>query len=1075
MGVGEGDPVVCECGHENSSDARFCNQCGRPLRTAAPISGEWRQLTCVFCDLEGYSRFSELVDKELLGELVSAYHDQVDAIFRRWGGTVCSHDADGVFAYFGYPVAHEDHAERAIRASLQILEAHVSARATRHEPTGLLAELPPRIGVHTDRVVLKHLTNPPNPYATAVNITKRLQGVAAAGTAVISDATERLVTGRFAVADLGLQALKGITTSVRAYTIATSRSAGADLAHTPATPFVGRLDDLAVLSRLWEAARRGTGRAIDIVGDAGIGKSRLVRTFVRDVTARTTVRTIQLRCSWFHSNTPLNPVIEGLEHELAIEHRRSSPAEIAKLVEQFLAASIHSDDAPALEGAPALIGELLSTALDSSTSGPETPPVRRARTLKTLCDLVAALARTFPTVLVIEDVHWADASTLELVQELVARVAGLPLLLLLTHRDEFKPSWGSSPNVETLSLTALSSADCADLVDRMAGGRPLSAETREALLADAEGVPLFIEELTRAALEGREVRPTASSSNTKLLALLQALLTSRLDALPVESHATVRLAAALTRRFQFEVLAAVSTKPENELRRDLENIVRTGLIYPIRRARGEAYEFKHALLADVAEHSLLTADRRRLHAQIAERLAAAFPALGIEQPEVLARHHEEAGNITPAVEYRRRAGEIALAKGAYAEALHHFEYGLSTLVPEVESEHDRLRHEIDFTEAKGRALFSTQGYAAKTVEDTFAHAMALCERDGSSPTYWALFGMWAVNITRSNREATEKLLPRFVERARSGDPVEVMTARANTGAYAFMRGDFERSAVEMQAAIDLYSTSEHAEFVKRHAWAGGVYTFAYRVWALTILGRFDEAAAVEDELQHVADAAANPYGIAIAGGFRINAARDRGDAQATLAMAQQQIEFANRQLLRLWEGPARCCAGWARAVLGDVSGGVEEARLGLKFLEYVGLQATYACHLTCLVEALLLSGTAGHLDEAASLVEQGLRLCETDLACFYRAELVRLRAECARRRHDNEGVEAGFREALAQARTQSARLLAARALDSLCRLLVAQDRCEQARTELEHVLAGLGDGISTGDAQKLRQMIAAVA
>ena len=518
------------------------------------------------------------------------------------------------------------------------------------------------------------------------------------------------------------------------------------------------------------------------------------------------------------------------------------------------------------------------------------------------------------------------------------------------------------------------------------------------------------------------------------------------------------------------MLASISDKSPDALRRDLTELVVANLLRPSRGRDGEAYAFKHALVADAAYDSILRSDRRRLHRQIAQRLFDARPAIANEQPELLAHHFSEAGEAETAIEQWRLAGDAAIARGAYQEALRHFDRGLE-LLSRLPNEAARLHHEIELTESKGTALFSMLGYAHPDVEQVFARASSLCEQEGSSPPLRVLYGLWAVHVTRSNKTSIEALLPRFEALAKSGDPVALLTAHANAGLYAFLRGDFAQSLTRMTEATKWYATSEHSAFLKRHGYGGGLYPFAWRMWALSILGHAEQAVAARKELELLAEQAGNPYGAAIAGGYAITLARDRRDAEETLRLAERQIAYAQRQILPFWEGPAHCSRGWARVRLGHVADGVAEINLGIQFLDALGLRATYAYQLGGLSEALLIAG-----DPAAALAaaERGLDMCENTLDRFYEAELLRIQAECRQRLGNVAAAQSGFTRALDVARRQSATLFAVRAAESLARLLIDQEQNERARQELQGVLSGVTEGLDMVEVVNARRLLAAI-
>jgi class 3 adenylate cyclase/tetratricopeptide (TPR) repeat protein len=1063
--------VECQtCGRENRSDARFCDACGARLHASSGSSAERRQLTALFCDIVDYTPMAARLDEELLHRVIGAYQQTITEVIERWGGRVDFYAGDGVNAYFGYPLAHENDTERAVSAALDIMPALSSAIEHSADVSRVLATVVVRIGIHTGPVVVGELGTSGHgrkqPLGSTLNVAARLQAFAPPGTVVISAATEKLVAGMFLTEDLGVPVLKGVAEAFHAFLVRRKARTRGISASTRGrtTRLVGRDRELAALLQTWDQARSGHSQVLLISGEAGIGKTRLVRSFVKTIAGRGDASAFEWRCSPFHTSTPFHPIIENLEQQLGLERGRASRAEIAPKIAALLTANgVSTSDALDVREASLVISEMVaSDAYESEQVAPETPVVRRARTLHVLREVAHALARSRPTAIVVEDLHWADASTLELLGMIAAQSQDVALVLALTFRPEFASPWAGG-HVHSITLEPLSLEEGAQLVDALVGDGMLPPPRRSELLARADGVPLFIEELTRTMLERPhegvdEVVPSVPNP-------LRGLLASRIDRLSAASRETIHLASALSRQFRFDLIAAVSDKSAERLRDDLDELAQLGLVTRNQALPSETYSFKHALIAEAAYESIVRSDRRRLHSQIAHRLRDRFPEMAGEQPELLARHFEEAGETETAIEEWRRAGETAIRKGAYEEAISHFDRGLK-LLNEL-SPQRRLHQEIELTASKGTALFSRLGYAHPDVERIFARASALCEQDGSSPTFWVLYGVWAVHLTRSNRPALEALLPRFEELARSGDGVAVWTAHANAGVLAFFDGNFTGCLERMTTAIQCYSGSDNTAAQESRGYGGGMYLFAYQLWSLAMLGRLREAAAAERALQEHAAASRNPYGLAIADGYRVAFARDRRDPQRTFELADRQVDYTRRQMLPFWEGPAHCARGWARAHLGEIDEGIAEIRLGLHYLDAVGLRATYAYQLSALVEALLLADDAA---QALAEVGRGLAMCRTDLDCFYGAEFLRLEAECHARLGNLEAAEAGLTAALALARSQSARLFALRSAESLSRLRMRQGMPELARQEFDVVLAEISKSISAEDLMAMRHM-----
>jgi class 3 adenylate cyclase/tetratricopeptide (TPR) repeat protein len=1050
--------VTCECGRDNRADARFCDACGAPLKHASVV-GERRRVTAFSCDVVGYAELTEQLDGEDLQRLIQSYQGLVERTVTRWAGDIDCYTGDGVDAFFGL-TAHDNDAESAVRAALGIIAGLEAMRVPALRSGDLLPHLRVRIGIHTGPVVVgaQGTTSGGRKQALgpAMNGAARLQSLAAPGTVIISESTHRLVADLFACTDLGEKALKGIKRPIRAFAVVRQTGHGWQGQRDQRTPLIGRERELRQLLDCWRLARSGRRTTVMLSGEPGIGKSRLVRALVESAGIQAGAGFFEWRCSPFHADTPFYPMVEALQRYLGNEP--STPRdEVAVRIRAYVAATNPRLDDAAIDDATALLSELVSPSETSGHSGEETPPVRRARTLTLIRDLARAQVLLRPSLLIVEDIHWADPSTIEVITQLKELEADLALLLVLTLRTddggdgESPAPWDQWDEVRRLKLKRLNKRQSAKLFDALFGERSISDDLRKTVLSRFTGVPLFLEEVTRDLAEAKG--PTIEAVALAIPHRVEVLFRKRIDRLSSSARDTIRLASVLSRDFSFDLLASVGNKSRSALRDDLRTLRAARLVMTRRVVRrkgdvGETYNFSHALVADAAYEGILPHERRRLHLQIAQRLAELFPTIAQERPEVLARHFEEADSPGEAIEYWQRAGDRAIDRGAYQEAVSHLDHALA-LIPGLSPDERRRDKQIEITESKGTALFSKLGYAHPAVEENFAQASALCEQSGTTPPLRVLYGIWAVHMTRSNREAIEALLPRFFEIASAdGSSIARHTARASAGIVAFFSGQFTQCLEDMTGAVSQYAEVGHS--VQWHGYGGGMYPFAYRMWSLTILGSMDAAAAARDDLQRLARKAGNPYGIAIADGFCANVARDCRDVADALALAERQIDYTRRQILPFWEGPAHCTRGWARASIGHVEDGIAEIRLGLQYLDAVGLRTTYPYQLGGLAEALLIAGDLAGAKEAA---EQGLAISQVALDRFYEAELLRLRAEASRRLGDAVAAESGFRTALALATKQQATLFALRAAEDLGRWLVECGRADEARQTLEAVLS----------------------
>src|SRR5712692_10597604 len=656
-----------KCAHENISEAKFCAQCAAPLDgSSAPsqaeardeLTGERRHLTVLFSDLVGSTALAAQLDPEEWRAILADYHRAVGQAVERFGGYVSQYLGDGVMAFFGWPEAHDNDAERAARAGLAILDTISKLNEQTARP-----ELSARIGIDSGAVVVGASAGKnADVFGDTPNIAARVQAAAEPGTVVITDATHRLVSGLFVVDQLGAQALKGIERPVQLYRlIQPSRVRGrleAAAASRGLTPFVGREDELRLLMSRWERALDGEGQVALIIGEAGIGKSRLLQRFHEQI-GGTPHTWIEARAGAFFQNTPFYPVTELLQQFLGGNGDKSAEVQLAQLEPRLELAGLK----PA-ETIP-LIATLLNLPLsDKYPPLPLSPEQRRRRLLATLVEWVLGTARAQPLVVATEDLHWADPSTLELIQLLVEQGATARLLLLYTARPEFRAQWPPRAHYMQITLSRLSARNVRTMVEEVAARRAMSDETIATVIERTGGVPLFVEELTRAVLESGG----AGLTGRKISVTLHDSLMARLDRLG-SAKEIIQIGAVIGSEFSYELLRAVHPIAEEDLHRALRSLADAELLYVRGIAPDATYQFKHALIRDAAYEALLRSRRKELHLIVARMIDEKFSALKEAHPELLARHWTEAGETESAIAEWSRAGKAAEARNAFREAL----------------------------------------------------------------------------------------------------------------------------------------------------------------------------------------------------------------------------------------------------------------------------------------------------------------------------------------------------------------------------------------------------------------------
>ena len=1032
-----------------------------------PSEAERRQLTVMFVDLVGSTGLAARLDPEELREIIAAYHRCVAETVTRFDGFVAKYMGDGVLIYFGYPQAHEDDAERAVRAGLALVDA-VGRLDT---PDKLRV----RIGIATGLVVVGDLLGTGAAQEQAVvgetpNLAARLQTVAEPDCVVIAAGTRRLLGGFFDYADLGAIEAKGFAEPVRAWRVlgeGVAESRFEAFHSTALTPLVGRGEEIELLLRRWQRAKSGEGQAVLLSGEPGIGKSRLAAALEERIAKEPHTR-LRFFCSPHHQDSALHPTIAQLERAAGFERDDTPETKLGKL-EALLAPTLPS------AADVALLAELLSIPTGGRYPPPNlTPQRKKEKTFDALIRQLVTLARQQPVLMTFDDVHWIDPTSRELLDLVVEETPRAAVLLLITFRPEFSPPWLGQAHVTALTLNRLDRREGAALVQRVTGNAALPDDILAEIVERTDGVPLFVEELTKAVLEaGAAGSPAAllgaASASLAVPATLHASLVARLDRLGAGAREVAQIGSVIGREFAYELLAAVACVDEGELRRAADRLVDAGLVFRRGTPPEATFLFKHALVQDAAYGTVLRSKRQALHARIAEVLEAQFPETVDTQPERLARHFAQAGVATKAVAYCLKAGQRAMDRSAMPEALTHMTKGLELLSTLPEGT-ERDRQELDLQVAFGKTLIAAKGYSAPETGRAYARARELCQRLGDSSQLFAVLrGQYVFHNVRAELRKARGLAEQLLDLAQHDqDPAHLLEAHRALGHTLLFLGEFTtaRSHVQQGLALcDLPARRPAAILYGQHSGITCLSSAAYGLW---FLGYPDQASATSDAAVSWARELSHPFSLAFALYYATQIRRVRREAYDTSAL----MALTNEQGFVYWSALGTIDEGWGLVAQGATAAGIARIGEGLAAYRATGAALYGSEQLGILAEA---HGRNGEPDEGLRVLADALALVDRTKEAYAAAELHRLQGDLLlqRDRADQPAAEAAYRTAIEIARAQRARSWELRAATSLARLWRDQDKRAEACDLLAPVYGWFTEGFDTPDLRQAKALLGA--
>ena len=1040
---------------------------------------ERRQLTVMFCDLVGSTTLSAKLDPEDMREVITSFQDASREAIQQYAGFIARYMGDGMLVYFGYPQAHEDDAERAVRAGLAIVRSMAELNTgigKRYEVV-----LAVRVGVATGPVVVGDIVGEGAAEEAAVvgetpNLAARLQGVAEPDQVVVASATRRLLGALFEYDDLGTRELKGIAQPVQVWRVMREgdvESRYEAMRVRGGLPLVGRREELGLLVRSWEASKEGHGQVVLIQGEAGIGKSRLLDA-LREHVAGQDYLWVAHRCSPYHANSTLYPVIEHMKRVTGWKQEDGPEQKLEKLETALAGQSL-----PLQEAVP-LYAELMSLPLPEGRYKPSNldPKQKREATLDAIAGWLLEMAEQTPVLHVFEDLHWADPTTLELLGLYIEQSPTVSMLNVLTYRPEFVLPWSMRSHMTPITLNRLERQEVEAMIGYQANGKEVPSEVVEHIVAKADGVPLYVEELTKTILESDYLHEEAerytlagSLSEVAIPATLQDSLMARLDRAPTMRE-VAQVGAVLGREFAYEILNAIVGFEEPHLKSGLGQLVENELLYQRGRPPRSTYIFKHALIQDAAYQSLLKRTRQQYHLQVGQLLEARFPETVEAHPELLAHHYTEGGAAKEAITAWHKAGKLARSRGANQEAVTHLSNGLS-VVNDLPDDQERTQYELKLQFSLGGVFLQMKGHWASEVEVAFARARELCEQIGDAPEFVpTLFGLWRLYVVQMEeiekpKEVAAQLL-RCAEK--ETEPAPQVVAHYAAGFTRIVMGEFSAADEHLREGKRRYSPADRdtAE-VYRFGQDPGVACRCYLAMTDWVLGYPDSARKHARDGLALAKQLDDPFSLAYALAFASLVDQFQDNRKGILEKAGEAIRLATEKVFPYWLSIGKVIGGWGEAATNPINSTIQS--LGDRVADHraLGTNLFMPYFLALVGDAALRAGQTdacgAALDEAETFLQRtGERWWEAEIHRLQGALLVARNGDCTE-------AESRFEEAIKVAREQQAISLELRATMSLGRLWQQKGKRGEAHDLLASVYNRFTEGFDTSDLKDAKALL----
>lgn len=1034
-------------------------------------SAERRQLTIMFVSLANATRFSDKLDPEDLHLLLSDFHSTVKTILQRHNGYTARITGNGSMVYFGWPEIAEDDVQRSMRAALEISKSVAQLTSPADDALSV------RIGIATGLAVVGETIGTGVSEENAVvgetpNLAARLCDLSVDGSIVVSHHSRQMTRNYFSFADSGLVELKGFSEPVRIWTLVSEMSAierQHAIAGSTTTKLHQRDEEIDRLKSRWRRALDGTGQTVLVCGEPGIGKSRLTAAAIELIVDKSPV--MQFHCASFNSNTSLYPVVEQLQSAADFKHDDTDNTRLNKL-EQYL----HTlPETPQDNSAISLLAELLS--IDTANQFPPLDigaDIKKDRTLALLVDLLVDRSEQHAALVIFEDLHWCDPTTLDLIDRLTDAARTIPMLLLLTYRPEFQPNWGDEAHISTIHLNRLDKTAGTSLIQDMTGNAQLPQALIDQILEKSDGLPLYVEELTAAVIESApaldENGQYVIDDSNDLLVVPETLhdsLMARLDKIST-SRNIAQIAATIGREFSWELLVYITELAHKEVEHSLRRLLEARLITQRNSIPNASYTFKHALIRDAAYQSLLLATRQQLHEKIATTLQQHFPQTASNDPEVLAHHYHYAHNWSQSTACFFSAGQRATARSAHVEAESLYRQGLK-LIDNIASGPERQQLELGLQVSLGTTLLTTRGYTDIEVGEAFERAYEICREMGDPPEVFpVLFGLWAYHFVLTDFERSLSLANQMLQLAeQQSDPAFLIVAYEVCGLHYCWVGQLEPALEYLQKCESVYRDEEHSTLGLAYGQDPKGASLAFLSWVLWLQGYPDQARETAQRAIEHCRKISHPYTLTYTLGAVSVMYELAGDLDTAEACAAECVELSTEQGFALWAAQGNIIVGICQVtdpakmnqIVSDSVAGYSSIGTGVGVAYYSALKA----------QSL---GLLGKPDEALEILEWCCHRVDKSGEAWVSAELHRLRGDSMKQlNQDPAAVEAVLTHAVNLAHQQQSRSFELRAVTSLARFYHENGRQAEALQTLEPVYQWFSEGLDTKDLIDARQLL----